>query len=361
MPIPLHKITDRWKFHPLAIVSPTDFTLGESQPIEISDIASDSRFSLYCLDFEEEQACWVRTPENIDITKGSFIYTTQFELAQEMAISSFDELADIVSGIDLKESNITIIHSVGRCGSTLINRVFASQPQIFSLSEPDTITQICEALGAERISTATAARLLPLVSKAVIRPVPGSTRRENVAIKLRSQCISIAEQLCEALPQAHNIYLKRSPENWLRSAYRAFVPPDKVDDREFKQMCEDIFAAFIPIVRAERIENEPMSLAKVWILNWIHNTLCYREASERGLSFLTLDYSEIQSNPRAAIGSIFAHAKVDNIDWDAVDATLVLDSQADSPVARASVKDNAITDHHFKEAMEVLAGYLPDE
>lgn len=357
----LFKIVERWKFHPLAIVSPNDFTLGQSAGIEISDIVTDPCFSLYCLDFEKDLACWVRTPEGFDITKGSFIYISQFEHAQEMAITTISELEEIVSDIDLRNSKVTIIHSVGRCGSTLINRVFASQAQIFSLSEPDTITQICEALDSGRISRETASRLLPLVTKAALRPVPNATRRENVAIKLRSQCITISEHLIEAIPHANNIYLTRDPISWLLSAYRAFVPPDKVEDQEFKQMCEDFFSAFIPIVREERIESGPMSLAKVWILNWIHNTLSYREATERGGTFRVIDYSEIQADPRKVMASVFEHADVAEIDWAAVDVTLGLDSQADSPVARETVEGNQISDHHFKEAMGTLARYLPGE
>ena len=39
----LYNIEDRWKFHPLAIVTPSDFTLANPSSIELSTIADDPR------------------------------------------------------------------------------------------------------------------------------------------------------------------------------------------------------------------------------------------------------------------------------------------------------------------------------
>ena len=103
-----------------------------------------------------------------------------------------------------------------------------------------------------------------------------------------------------------------------------------------------------------------MCLAKIWMLNWIHNTLAHREALENGIPFLTLDYADIKRDPRTAIESIFRFSEVDHIDWPAVDATLIRDSQSDSPIARETVRDNAIPKDKFDGAMATLKHYLPE-
>ncbi len=356
----LYDIADRWKFHPLAIVTPSDFTLANPRPVDLATIANDPGYSLYCLDLGNASAVWVHTGPEVDVSKGSFFYSGQFQQADGVAITSIEELEEIVAGIDLAASKLTVIHSVGRCGSTLINRVYASQPQLFSLSEPDTFTQICLALGSNRISTGQAIRLLTSCLKAAIRPLPGNSRRDNVAIKLRSQCITLASHIVAAAPHTRNIYITRDPASWIRSAYRAFVPPEKAEDREFQQIFEDSFASFIPIVEQERSPDGPMCLAKVWMLNWIHNTLSYRDVLAKGIPFLTLDYADLKRDPRTAIESIFRFSGVYDTHWPAVDATLTQDSQSDSPLARETVKDNVIPADKFDTAMATLKRYLPE-
>src|SRR5690606_19867375 len=152
MPTLRHAILSRHKDHDLYLSRPTDLELGPGAPFDAAAIARDPGLSLYCLDFQNRRALFAETGPEIDLAQSPFLFVAQFRNARAIVSAPFEALGPIAEAAPLDPASLVFLHSVGRCGSTLVRNVLASQPSICSLSEPDAFTQIADALGGGDIS-----------------------------------------------------------------------------------------------------------------------------------------------------------------------------------------------------------------
>lgn len=339
MPTQRHAILSRHKDHDLHLSRPTNFELGAGEPYDVDAIAADPQLSLHCLDFERRRALFAETDADADLLQSPFLFVAQFRKARAMVAAPFDELRRIADAAPLDPSRLILLHSVGRCGSTLVRNVLASQPSVCCLSEPDAFTQIVDAAGAGEISAAEAQELTELCARLCAKPMRGDRDAPHRAIKFRSQCVQIAGLLARAFPEARNLYIDREPLGWLESAYRAFVDPSQAQDPAYRLRFEDVFARMMPLVRERRVEGAPMPLWKIWLLNWISNTEAILKLREQGAPFLALSFEELNRDPEAAMRRIFEYCKIEYVDWQAARRALAADSQEGSVVARDAISD----------------------
>jgi LPS sulfotransferase NodH len=117
--------------------------------------------------------------------------------------------------------------SIGRCGSTLLNRLLAVDGSL-TVSEPDVFSQVAGLTGIASQSGRPEHQVCD-DAKAVLRATLQSLRTwahvppDRLVIKLRSQANEAVEQIVAAFPQARFVFVFRdSLEGWVRSFVRAF-------------------------------------------------------------------------------------------------------------------------------------------
>ena len=219
-------ITERQRLARLS--SPADFSLGEARAIEPGRIINNSSLSLYCLDDERQQAVFVQLPAELDLTQAAFAYQAQFENAEQIITLSYDEFKQLAQQLK-NPSKLILLYSTGRCGSTLLHRVFNELDEVVSLSEPDVLTQFIHLRKTDTPWTTERLELLRACVRFLFRP--SHEKPVTHVLKFRNQCVEIMDLFDETYPEAIKLFLYRNALDWVRSLYRLFArngPPSAV-------------------------------------------------------------------------------------------------------------------------------------
>lgn len=200
----------------MQVVSSSDFSLKRVKVVAAQDVFANPNVSLYCLDEPSKQALFVEVPPEVDLLQDSFMFQGQYRHAQKVFGVSYEALQKRSDELGDWWDDLTLIYSVGRCGSTLVARMFGRVPECLSLSEPDVYSQI---VGLPLTEEEVVQRLR-MCTRNIWRPVPGKT---HVAIKYRSMGVEHATLMFRAFPDAHYLFMYRHAESYVVSAMRAFA------------------------------------------------------------------------------------------------------------------------------------------
>ena len=257
--------------------------------------------------------------------------------------------------VEVDDSRLVLIQSVGRCGSTLVSRVFESLDSVRSLSEPDAFTNLAGWRGSALASDGVIRRMADSCVRMCCKPLAGSEAPSYVAIKFRSQCIEIDDLLAEAFPAARHIYLTREPISRLDSTYRAFIDPETVDDNDYRTLIEDTFAPVHPLIEGEVIKGKPMSAWKLFLLSWIGNNGAFRKVQDKGIPYCVAVFSEIKNNGMETISRILDYCAIPVADLSVIEECLSRDSQKGSGIDQNLINNPA---KRLPEEMRIKAQNL---
>jgi len=357
MKLKRHKITARYKWHDFELSKVEDFTLEPDTAIDAEQIVLNPDLTLYSLDLEKREAVFTETPEIIDLETAAFMFRGQFENATHVVTLPFDVFHTLAASFNPDAKNIVFIHSVGRCGSTLISKAFQTLQTVRSLSEPDAFTLIALWKGSQSISESELQQLTESSLRFCSKPMRGKQDCTRWAIKFRSQCIEIAALMDKAFPESKHLYLTRDPLSWLESVLRVFVDAEKVEDPEYIELFEKGVSGIYPLVRNMLSAEGPMSVSKLWLLNWISNKETQQACKSKGIRFGEADFSEIKATPRETIERLFNYCGIDITDWAPIELVLSKDSQAGSSIERSKTQrgDRAFPEYTREEAVQLLA------
>lgn len=350
-----YAILDRRKYRDFAVSGLNDFTLGDGEAFDSSRLLHDPRMSMYALDYERNSAYFVELSTSLSPATEPFFYLAQFNNATHLIAIPLAEFEALTARIDVDDSRLIFIQSVGRCGSTLLSRVFESVGSVRSLSEPDAFTNLVRCRASASATDDIVRRLIDRCVRTCCKPLVGSDAPHFVAIKFRSQCIEIDDLLAEAFPAAKHIYLTREPISWLDSSYRAFIDPGRADDNDYRAWIEDMFGALHPLIQGEIIEGKPMPAWKSSLLHWIANRDTFRKLQCKGIAYCVADFAEIKSNGMETIRRILDYCTIPIVDLPVIEACLSRDSQMGSGFEQSLINNPA---HRLPEVMRSEARNL---
>lgn len=336
--------------------APEDFKLGDPKAESADSVLSDPRWTLYCLDLQRMEARFVKSPEDIDLTQAPFLFQDQYKFAQEVLSIDFATFHKLAATLSPDSSHVVFIHSVGRCGSTLLSKVLGSVPGICSLSEPDPATQLTEWRSCKLLPEKELLALADSSTRFACKAWPARGKDSFWAFKYRAQCIEISDMLMTAFPRAKQLFIHREPLSWLESVFRAFADKDAYRDPEFAAFFEEIWARWLPLIRTRQRRGKPMAVSETWMLVWIgvRETLARHKAT--GLPFHELSYESLQANPESVLKEVFKYCGIEVSDWSRVLSCLQHDSQAGTTIARDQVKhlDRSVPESGYYQAKTLL-------
>jgi hypothetical protein len=350
-----YPILGRSKDHDFSISNLNDFALGNGEAFDSRRLPFDRCVSLYTLDLERSVACFVELPASADLETSPFFFLTQFREASHLIAIPLDEFEKLAAGIDVNDSRLVLIQSVGRCGSTLVSRVFESIESVRSLSEPDAFTVLVGWRGSGLVPESDIKRIADSCVRIFCRPLAASDNPSYFALKFRSQCMEIDDLLAEAFPAARHLHLTREPVSWLDSFYRAFIDPEKVDYRDYRKWIEDIFAPLYPLIQEQVVKGSPMPVWKPILLNWIANSETFRKFQGKGIPYFVADFSELKTKGMVTIRRILDYCGIPIADWSVIEECLSRDSQQGSGIDQALINDPA---KRLPQAMRIEARNL---
>ena len=338
------------KRRPLAIgfVNINDFELRECGQIDAGEILTNERISLYAFDLQGGQAVFVETASPIELSQAPFYYQAQYENTVRVFTLSIEAMIGLAQSVNLDDSKLIFIQSMGRCGSTLASKLFAQLPGVINLSEPDTLTQLVVARFMQPDKQAEVKMLLD----AAVRLLCKTPAQSAWVIKGRSWVLELADWLHELYPHAKNVYLYRDAESWIKSNLSAFVDSGAQTPEEIRQLEIEVrswMRLFVPSV-ARYDPAQHLSMTGFTSLMWLDNVERYMDLHKAGVPMLAIPYPSWKLDPLRTALSMLEYCGHRPEDTTAIEETLSKDSQEGSSISQETVKKKAISLDLFDKA-----------
>jgi hypothetical protein len=340
----------------ISIVSPDDFSYEPGPEIAPDLILADPRFSLYCFDPINNAAIFAECEDPSAVDRAVFYYQGQAEHAIGLASMPLEIFHRVARQLPIEQERIIFVHSVGRCGSTLLSKVLQAVPSVHSLSEPDDLTQI----GNLRVTgTLTDAEICDLLSSSIRWRFKARTGEpaQFLAVKPRSEVMGLADLLGPLFPEAKHFFLYRNGLAWMRSLFRGFSADRDVYDVEKNREMAQSWARNVPLVREFISDGASLNPVQIRILAWISCTEAYLGLAEMPIPTCAAKFEDLTAHPVPVLKQFLEFCEISDLDWPAIEEVLGRDSQAGSIYDREERRKltRELTDDLVQDVYDMIA------
>jgi len=322
-------IEARTRSDPLRVASLEDFVLRPSDANETelcAAITTQKNVTPYCLDHSKRHMVFVETQHGVDLSHSPFYYQGQFEAATKLLSLPYEGCHRIAQQIRPQFEDLILIFSAGRCGSTLLSKIWGRLHDTLSLSEPDVFTTLNQLWHQ---GTLTDGEVVNLMQDSVRLLYRTTIARKRFVLKLRAACIESAELMYRAFPKAKYIFMYRNAVDCVDSHLRAFGGA-VVSESEFRR------AFHIPLPEDPGYYQRLGRLGRP-LFRWLSATNHYLELRRRGLPFIGFRYEDLVRTPGPSISRLFHCCCADQSLVEDACCALAEDPHAGTHLAR---KDN---------------------
>lgn len=344
-----------------SIVNLQDFDWTEAAAIDASTVLNNPNASLYCLDLDNKRFIFVETPPDQDLSAAPFYYQAQYELAQRLFAIPFKDFSPLTKTLEtIIKQQLVFIYSVGRCGSTLLSRIFAQADGVLSLSEPDVFSQLVALRNRDRSRDPEIAKLLKLCVGLICKPTAQDRRTSansaTCVIKFRSYGIELADLLHEVFPKAKAIFLYRNARSVVKSSIQAYSELAK--GRYIIQKNIDTYSLLIPLLKeyADRIDFDDPNATDLYTTMWLSVMQRYVQLHTQKIPMVVLRYEDLVDQPELTIEAVFQYCR---LEANLAKALQVMshDSQQGSNLSQANTADQSLDDSQLDRKINRLLSY----
>ena len=319
---------------------PANFTVHDAGTVPVETVL-DPQVDLYCLDDRTGCALFAELPDGVDPAGTPFFYLTQYQEAKRLFAVPYETVHALADA--LPDPDLTVIHSTGRCGSTLLSRALSGLDGVRSVSEPDVLNDIV------MLSHWEPDRAYDRLLRSCVRLL-GRTAR-MLAIKPRGGAIHLAGLIQETFPDAHNVFLHRQLERWMDSMHAGFTPTLPMTKRATATFLRYLHAT-APLLAG--FDGRP-TLAEQYALTWLSVMDGFTRA---GVPMLPVRYEDLVAAPSDTLLSILTWCDLPTDTLDALLATWTVDSQTGTALARsARAPVEPLTETDYAAARAVVAAH----
>ncbi len=284
-----------------------DFDYVEGENIESQTVLENPNISLYCLDPQNQRAIFVETPENMDLADTPFFFKAQYKYALRLIAVPYEHCHQLAKSIENSIQQLVLIYYVGRCGSTLLSKIFNQVDTVVSLSEPgifcDQIIALREPNGSLDDELAEILRsciLLQCKPTTTINPSP-------YVLKHSAFSIQIGDLIYKLFPDAKVIFLYRNAEdavssfiNWMKNS------PSK---NQNIQLNANLYTKFIPLLEtyAESIDFTDSDSTDIYTLMWLSIMERYLEFYRKNMEICAVRYEDLVASKQQVVTSLFEY------------------------------------------------------
>lgn len=334
----LLNITHKTKQDPTTFVGLHDFEYTNGEEVSETAVLNDSTYTLYCYDAASEKAIFTKTPANVDLTAAPFFYQAQYEHATHLLAIPKADFIQLGYSAPNPSKPVIMIHSVGRCGSTLLSQLFSALPNTVSLSEPDIFSNFVLMRDINGRNDTHLLSLLHAALKLQLKPLP-TIAPTQWAIKFRSSGFEIADLISQALPDSQNLFLYRNLTDQTKSAIRAFnlqnSHPKKLSGTLLQRWLK-----LVPLLKKYKWQAKWRGLDRVdlSILAWLSRMDRYTQIQNQNIPIFAIKYEDMITQPEAIVQAIFREIGVPQAHSALTHHVFNRDSQAGSSLSRTKVK-----------------------
>ena len=333
-----------------------DFDYQEGEIVDPLTIIKNTNISLYCLDLENQRAIFVETPLDIELSQAPFFYQSQYDHAQKLIAIPFSELPQLLESIE-PIKNLVIIYSVGRCGSTLLSKVFNQVDTVLSLSEPDVFSQIVGMRNPDGSNDNEIAALLKICLYLIGKPI-SKKPQSHCVIKLRSFCIELGDLIATVLPDAKVIFLYRNLEEVIKSSMRAYTIMNSLLPTIEQNI--DLYSRFIPLLKdyANDIDFTDSNAIDFYTIMWLSAMQCYLKLYQKNMASFAILYEDLVADRESIITSIFKYCGLPIAEVSHACSVFNKDAQKGSNLSQETTRNNKINEPDILEIRQKIAKLL---
>ncbi len=343
------------------------FDLKREKALPTDTLLTTPNLSLYSFDDEARCAVFVETPPEVDLTAAPFYYLSQKEHARRVFTVPYEVFNALAEELP-DPPHLVLLHSVGRCGSTLLCNALGEFGEVVSLSEPDVYT--CT-VGMRLPDGSRDTELTELLRSATrFLSLDTTATSEGVfLLKFRSWCLEVADLLQQACPNAHALFLGRDLEGWIRSMGRLLKLTNPKREALYQRQGVNTPMFIYPRDRFISLLRHSSFLPEIWLedvtLGWVSLVARYGELYQQGVITHALTYDDLIRQPQQALRAVAAACHIPVSDFDAALAIFGNDSQAGTHLSGKMLreqKDAELGENDLKRAKAVALhhGLEPD-
>lgn len=351
-----HKIVEKARTNPVAVVSPKDFQSEPFTEIPISEVITDPKFSLYCFDTDSESALFVELDDPLAVESAPFYYQAQYSHATALVSVPMALFHEVATQIPSPSKGVVFIHSVGRCGSTLLSKVLQGIPTVHSLSEPDDISQLgrfrTEFGFPDHFTEDLLASSVKWRCKSRVGQPP-----MTLAIKTRSEALVLHDMFARRFSNAAHVFLYRDGISWLRSVIQNWSVDRDLSDPELNRSMLDGWANILPLAKDFKLRAAKLNPVQIRILAWITCMEGYLSLRQARVPICAAIFEDLVTQPTSILNQLLEFSGIDGLDHDVMAEILQRDSQAGTVFDREERKKRVrvLTDEWRADAERIIA------
>lgn len=299
---------------PFALASLVDFELGPEEAANLGEFAG--RVAPWGLDLASGSVILLDFHDADALRGAVFVYQAQAAQATNVLLVPYAEFCALFGAVGGGEAARppVFLHSVGRCGSTLLAHRLAALPGVCCLSEPDIYTAIQAAVEDGVLAAPLATELLRAATNLLTAALAGE---DTLVVKTRSAVCRIWPLFDAAHRDARSLFLYRDAALVVQSFDRIFGYPhgrtqalperDALLDRQLPAYEAAIrtrfFARGSPHVALAQRECGPW--AGLFLAEWLDKVAAYVDARSRATDrVFGLRYADLVAHPEAVLADV---------------------------------------------------------
>ena len=326
-----YSIASRNKSASLATASMRDFELEDERTVAADEVLNTETITPYCVDAETGRMVLVETPSTLDLSAQPFFYSTQYQYATRVfsiGLDLFNAACDRMTD----PQRLLLIHSTGRCGSTLLINALNEVPEVSAISEPDVFTQLSMAGGHTDRELRAA---LKRTYRSCIRLLCRSPHALH-AIKFRSIVCEHSDLLSEAMPAALQLFVYRNAVDVAASTARIIGhdPSTWILD----QTQRNGWLSLAPLLASI---DAPLNAYDVYAALWAGPVLRYIERRKESAWIGALRYEDLATNRGRTIEELLVRCGFERNGPIACFDAFLRDSQAGTHLALDTINPHS--------------------
>ena len=273
-------------------------------------IILNDNISLYSVNKKEAIFVDCGNIDVFDSIHDAFVYNTQFRHAVNLITVPIESLHQIAKEMPLPKIPIIHLANHGRCGSTLITKMFEAVPNSLSMSEPNAYTDLAELSRKGRLARSELVKLCYSISLCIFKHA--STRKSEVVfLKGQNVVTYVTDIMAEALPSIKQVYMYRDPLPTMRSWEKLYIankwsPPTVNIVKLWAGIGHNDLLKRYPVYPFHYI-NDLDFISKI-SLTWIAGVAAFNELVSQDYTIKSLRYEDLLEDPETTIKALFHYA-----------------------------------------------------
>lgn len=286
-----------------------DFELKPDGQVDKSVIINNPNITPYALDIDRKEVVFVENSIKDNLLEHPFFYQAQYLYAQRVITISFRDFNELSESLPSPEASLIFLYSIGRCGSTLMSKVFNEIGNTISISEADTFTQLVSEIDHKTLNSIETKDLIESLMKVLYKP-SFIKDADYLFLKFRSFCTEIAGDINSVFPKSKNIFMYRDLSPWIKSCAKAY---DIFNEKSIVWMRQNdgSLNTYVPLISLDKKAPPHLDPIKVLSYMWLSGIDKCLQLINSGMDITPLKYEDLISNPAGELIRLFQNIGID--------------------------------------------------